>query len=604
MKNFSEFVKQIYNMIGILEEDKDNRFWNGSIKEISNLIEKIEDEEIKEQANFKLSNIIHMSRKQYPADSVMFNHIKSLILDLAMEFPEVSTPLREELVLPPVQFDYLTKQSLTDQELIKYNQDQNKKRDEFYKKTKKKPHKNAEEEEAELSIYKAKLFDNVRVKFLNKFKNIDLESFKNKVNDKIIYSQVFNEEYLERISRIKSLKTVKNEGLEGKNILLRIDIEKYEMQYEDLFDEDGKFIKKQLKAIEFFNIKEILHSMNFMFDNRAKSIILLSDFGPKTGFYNPDYSLKYFYDFLLKENILDNPIYFITELEELSDFESKLENEVFKENCLIIVENLNFFSEESGFEYEKNSMISDANSVNAGHNMSNAQNNSEINITNNKGTITNLKYYTKMLFLEKLMNGSIFINDSTKAINKIYPTVIDFKFLSQITKKNYVKAIGLRLHNQIQKIYNFFSINSPNYILVIGDDDNVIQTEIMSFKLHNNIPNSNTMNRSLIQEESGKTVTEEDKALFKRLIILNFIILRFKSVFIFGKLALYFIQYVQKDYIFAQKFNIHPYLANLIKFIIAKAELNNIEIILPEDGKYIVETEYPKFFNSDRNLKK
>lgn len=603
MKNFTKLVNQIYTMIGIPEEDKDARFWNGSIKEIYNLIEKIEDQEIKEKAEFKLSNLIHMSRKQYPADCVMYNHIKSLLLDLAIEFPEVSTQLREELALPPVQFDYLTRQSLTEQELIKYNQDFNKRKDEFYKKAKKKPPKNAEEEESELTTYKAKLFDNLRLRFLNKFKNIDLESFKNKVNEKIIYSQIFGEEYVERISRIKSLKTVKNEGLEGKNIALRIDIEKYEMQYEDIFDEDGKFIKKQLKAIDFFNVKDtILHSMNFMFDNRAKSIVLLCDFGPKTGVYNPDYSLKYFYEFLLKENILDNPIYFISDLEELSDFESKLENEVFKENCLIIVENLNFFTEEAGFEYERNYVNLDANSVNAGQSISNIQNNSQINIVNNNNkaqTITNLKYYTKMLFLEKLMSGSIFINDSTKSINKIYPTIIDFKFLSEITKKNYVKAIGLRLHNQIQKIYNFFSINSPNFVLVIGDDDSIIQAEIANFKLLHNNQSSNSVNKSIIQEDSGKTVSEEDLSIFKRLIMLNFIILRFKTVFILGRLALYFIQFVQKDYIFAKKFDVHPYLANLIKFIIAKAELNNIEIVLPEDGKYIVNNEYKKFFNAD-----
>lgn len=604
MKNFTEFVNHIHTIIGIQEDDKVNRFWNGSIKEIYNLIDKIEDEEEKEKNQFKLSNLIHMSRKQYPADSVMFDCIRSFILDLAMEFPDVSSQLREEIGLPPLQFDYLTKQSLTDQELVKYNQELNKKKDDFYKKAKKKPPKNVEEEETEITAYKAKLVDNLKLRFLNKFKNIDLESFKNKVNEKIIYSQIFDEEYLERISRIKSLKTVKNEGLEGKNIVLRIDIEKYEMQYEDIYDEDGKFIKKQLKSIEFFNVKDtILHSMNFMFDNRAKSIILLCDFGPKTGVYNPDYSLKYFNDFLVRENILDNQIYFINDLEDLSDFDSKLENEVFKENCLIIVENLNFFTEEVGFEYEKNYFNLDANSVNAAQNISNIQNNSQINIANNnKGQMTNLKYFTKMLFLEKLMNGSIYINDSTKSFNKTYPTIIDFKFLGEMTKQKYVKAIGLRMHNQIQKIYNFFSINSPNFILAIGDDDSTNQFEISKFKLLHTIQSSSSLNKSIVQEESGKTVSDEDVAVFKRLIILNFIILKFKTVFIFGKLALYFIQFIQKDYIFAKKFDVHPYLTNMIKFIIAKAELNNIEIVLPEDGKYIMKVEYSKFFNTDCKL--
>jgi hypothetical protein len=205
-----------------------------------------------------------------------------------------------------------------------------------------------------------------------------------------------------------------------------------------------------------------------------------------------------------------------------------------------------------------------------------------------------------MLFLEKLMNGSIYVNDSARSFNKIYPTIIDFKFLSEITGKNIVKVIGNRLLDQIEKIPKFFLINSPNFMLVMGDDDYSIRSEISSNKPRTSV-SGNNLNKSLIQDEPGKIVTEDDLSVFKRLIILNFILLKFKVVFIFGKLAIYFIQFIQKDYIFNKKFNLHPYLANLIKFILVKAELNNIEIILPEDGKYIIKSEYAKFFNPDGN---
>lgn len=177
---------------------------------------------------------------------------------------------------------------------------------------------------------------------------------------------------------------MKNEGLKGKNIVLRIDIEKYEMQYEDIYDEDGKFIRRYLRMIEFFQVKEtILQSMNFMFDNRAKSKILLGDFGPTTGIYNNDYSMKYFYDFLLRENIFDNAIYFIQDLDELNDFEEKLENEQFKENCLIIVENLNFFWEEIGCEIEKPVFGLENNIMNPNTNIANSTN---VNINNNNNS--------------------------------------------------------------------------------------------------------------------------------------------------------------------------------------------------------------------------
>lgn len=570
MKNFKEFKNQINTQLGIPEQDLESRYWNGSIQTIRNLINKIPDELIKEESLFKLNNLIHLSRKPYPQDSIMYKYIKNLINEITFEFPDVSTSLREELVLPPSNFDYLTKQSLSEHELIKYNQDSNKRKDDFYKKSKKKPPKNSEEEESELTNYKNKLIENINEKFLNKFNVIETENFKNQINENIIYGQILDDDYIDRLSRIKSLKSIKNEGLEGKNIILRVDIEKYTVIYEEILEEDDKVSKKQIKYIEFPSVKDtILQSMNFMFDNRAKSIILLSDFGPKTGVYNADFSMKYLYDYLLRENLLDQPIYFISDFEEISDFDSKLENEIFKENSLIIVENLNFFPEEVGFEYEKIE----------------GENNSVII---KKENMTNLKYFTKMLFLEKFMKGFTYINDSTKSINKKYPTVIDFKFLSDVTQKSYVKAIGLRLHTQIQKITKFLSINSQNFMLVIGDDDNF-----------NDLENGNKVSLKGEEEKDSSWISEEDRMLFKRLLVLNFILLKFKVVFIFGKLALHFIQFIQKDYIFARKYNCHVYLRNLIKFIVSKAQLNNVEIVLPEDARYLLKVEYAKYYNSD-----
>lgn len=128
-----------------------------------------------------------MSRKQYPEDYSMFKSIRNLIIEIATEFPEISSSIREELVLHPVTFDYLTRKGLKYQELNKYNQDLNKKKDEFYKKSKKKPPKNAEEE-AEIAVYRKKLCDIVRERFLNKFKNIENEGFNRFIRDIKIFT--------------------------------------------------------------------------------------------------------------------------------------------------------------------------------------------------------------------------------------------------------------------------------------------------------------------------------------------------------------------------------------------------------------------------------
>ena len=202
------------------------------------------------------------------------------------------------------------------------------------------------------------------------------------------------------------------------------------------------------------------------------------------------------------------------------------------------------------------------------------------------------------------MKGSIFINDSTRSIGKNYPSIIDYKFLSDYTNKIYSKAIGLRLNTQISKITNFFTINSPNFILVLGDGDIFIPFDANQSKAN---PNNNMSRQSISYEESQNFnkigFSEEDIDVFQRLIMLNFTLFKYKTIFIFGKMALYFIQFIQKDFIFNVKFDVHPFLANLMKLILVKAQLNNIEIILPEDGKYIVKSEYSKFFNMERKIK-
>jgi hypothetical protein len=585
MNNLKKFVAELQNILQIPEEDTESRYWNGKISVIYEMITQIEDEDIKQELSFKLHNIVHIARKSFPEDSKISQNFRDIFIEIALEYPELSAKYREELGLPPSNFDYLTRQGLTDQETLKYNQEQNKKKDEFYKKTKKKPPKNAEEEQLELAEYKLKIQNGIKEKLLDKIKLIDNEAQKLKIDQEVIFAGNFDENYVDRISRVKSLRTVKNEGLEGKIILLRIDIEKYEHIWEDIYDEDGKFIKRHLKAIDFFQIKEtILQSMNFMLDNRAKSIILIADFGPKAGLFNPEFSMRFFYEFLIKNNLMDNPLYFVNDLEEISDFDFKLENEVFKENSLIIVENLNFFQEEIGYENDK---------------LIDLINLSQNSVPSNNNITTNLKYVTKMSFLEKFMKGSIFINDSTRSIGKNYPSIIDYKFLSDYTNNTYNKAIGLRLNNQISKITNFFSINTQNFILVLGDADIFIPFEANQGKA-----NSNNLRHSISYEETQNFnkigFTDDDIDVYKRLIMLNFMLLKFKTIFIFGKLALYFIQFVQKDYIFNKKFEIHHFLANLMKLILTKAQLNNIELILPEDGKYIVKSEYSKFFTTER----
>lgn len=80
-----------------------------------------------------------MSRQKHPESSYVIEHFKSKLFDFMVDFVDINAKLREEYQWPPSSFDFLTRQTLTEVELVKYNQELAKKRDEYIKRTKKKP---------------------------------------------------------------------------------------------------------------------------------------------------------------------------------------------------------------------------------------------------------------------------------------------------------------------------------------------------------------------------------------------------------------------------------------------------------------------------------
>jgi len=168
---------------------------------------------------------------------------------------------------------------------------------------------------------------------------------------------------------------------------------------------------------------------------------------------------------------------------------------------------------------------------------------------------TILKYFNKMNFTQKLSKATYFLNDSQLAIMRTYPSVIDM----QCDKK----ILGLRLENQLGKIFNFFNINTKEYVLIIGGENDLL-TDLR---------------------------------------IINASLLKFTHIFIIGKLAIYFIHFIQKNYII-NKEEINPDYDRLTRFILIQADLNNIEIVLPEDAYTLKSSEYEKFSTQENYFKK
>jgi 3-phosphoglycerate kinase len=473
----------------------------------------------------------------------MKSYIKEKFLEVCSDFNDFANLIRDELQMPQYIFDLLTRQNLNEKELTLYKNDLNKKKDEFFKKSKKKQLK-PDEDEKELNECKLRLLNSIREKLLDKYATIERDSRELTIHETILNSYLMDEEYIERLARVKCLKTAKLDGLEGKTAILRVDIDEYEPVYENIYNEEGLLIGKNLKEYKFPNLKEnVLQTMFFLLDNRVKAVVLLVDFGPKLGSINENYKIKYVKQFI--EPFVEQMIYSFNSPDELEDVQKKIDSdEVYKDNSLMMVENLNFFPEECGYEKQNDPLL-------------NSQ----------PGTNQHLKFFTKLKFVDLLslrnrdmenkisLKNQIFVNDSLFSILKKYPSVIDMQCE--------MRCLGLRLETQLHKVTNFLSINSNNFMLIIGD--------------------------------MWRNTVLDDNSIFEILLTINCLLSRFKIVFIVGKIALYFIQFIQNDYVINQRYIFSPIFHKLVKYILVRADLNNVKIILPEDGKILIKKEVEKF---------
>ena len=547
-------------------ENEEKKFWNGSIDELKQRIELVQDEEKKIDFNNKLNCILHIAHKKGPEDSTVYDFVKSIFLDELENFNETSNKIREELSMPPYTFDLLTRQSLNKADLAVYEADLKKKKDEFLKKNKKKPAGKGEEDENE--VYRKKLTEALSNNILEKINDIGNQKSKNSIKENLLRANILNENYLDRLSRVKNLNNVKTEGgFDNKYVVLRMDIEECKKNYEDDVDDDGNVVGRHLKGIDFLKTREkMMQSLNYILNNGVRVVLLLVDFGPKIGSFNNEFSVKDLVPYI--ETGLDHPAFYCKNINELFDYNKKIEEDDLKDNCCIVMENINFFQEECGNENFTDEII------------------------NPTGKEKILSLYQKNRFLNELMEkSSIYVNDSIFSFDKYSPTIIGVNVP--------LKVVGAKIQEQLKKILDFFSIDNKEYALIMGDNDifrlrnqDVVKTnsEEGEKNLQENILDDGTVGGTEILDYS------DEETMITNLLIINSIMGRFKKIFIFGKLALQFIQFLRHDYeIFDNSlYCINENLFKLMKYILVKAYLLKIEIILPDDFKILDKEEFKK----------
>ena len=221
----------------------EEKYWNTSIDVLKERIAKIQNPEHQKEFNDKLNCILHISHKKGPDDSGVYNFIKNIILSELEEINETSNKIREELVLPPYMFDIFTRNSLDEADLAKYEADLKKKKDDFVKKNKKKPPAKGEEEKDEMEEYQEKLMKQLSENICIKMNEIGAENNKSKIKDELLKGNALEENYVERLSRIKTFNNIKTEGgFDNKYAVLRIDLEECKLIYVDDTDEEGNVI--------------------------------------------------------------------------------------------------------------------------------------------------------------------------------------------------------------------------------------------------------------------------------------------------------------------------------------------------------------------------
>ena len=479
--------------------------------------------------------------------------------------------------MPPYIYDRLTRESLNKEDLALYDAELKKKKEEFLKKAKKKPAGKGEEDENE--TYRKKLGEELTKNILEKITDIENQKLIKGLKKKLLNSYLLDEEYLNRLSRIKNLNSVKTEGgFDNKYVVLRMDLEECKRNYEDEVDEDGKVTGRHLKNIDFLNAKDkMMQSLNYILNNGVRVVLLLIDFGPKTGVFTPEFSIKDIVPYI--ESGLDHPAFYCQNIEELMEYNKKIDEDDLKDNCCIVMENINFFLEECDKENTKDDLL------------------------NPNGNEKNLSLYRKNKFLDELTGKStIYVNDSIYRFDKYIPSIVDVNIP--------LKVIGAKINDQLQKILDFFTIDNEKYALIFGDNDvfrvkghNIVNQQNKSENNNNGENAEKNLLENVLSDFENSGTTEildysSEETMIENLLILNSIMSRFKKIFIFGKLSLQFIQFIRHDYdLFDKKlYPVNENLFNLIKYILIKAYLLKIEIILPDDFKILDKEEFKKHF--------
>lgn len=387
MNAFYDLLKETHARLGT---DPDAEFWDGSIDYIYNLIQKVEFDIARDNLLLTFNRLVSYSKK-VPADRAMsYSEIKESLLRLCDTIPELDESTREEMGMPEYQFEYVTDE-MTEEEITKMKEDAEARKAEWMKKHKKKP-KGEEEEAQDMEELKKRISEEIKRKVVHE--DTIMGDLEDKLEMKTLHKYlddhvVMNKEKWDELYRKKSILDI---GCEGKNVLLRLDLDVPLSEYvppelESVHEKETKLgakiadegmpestvrseymksgmpstsrksrtevenkndkvstyrhyntqdILQTRQIIDSTKIKKSLPMIKYLMENLAIRTFVIGNLGEKSGKVKPENTMKFVWNAI--SNKIDQQVHFQEEYEFEEDTEG-----------VYILENLNFHPEEWGF---------------------------------------------------------------------------------------------------------------------------------------------------------------------------------------------------------------------------------------------------------------
>ena len=384
MNAFYELISEAHMRIGTRPEDD---YWDGSIDYIYDLIQRVDSEISRNNLMITFNRLVNSWKKQPFEKSLAYSELRDVIIRMSQVIPALDEKFREELGMMEHLFEYITDE-MTPEEINKMKEDKENRKNEWNKK-RKKPPKTEQEEAHDNGELHAKISEAIKHKVVSENEvmggveeNIEMKTLEKQLNEHII----MNREKWDEFYRKKSVIDI---GCEGKNVLLRLDLDVPLSEYippeeKTILDKDGKPGPKVVteaphdasarsdfksnpptsskrskldnlntsernskertdnnilatrQIIDSTKIKKCLPMIKYMIENLATRTFIVANLSDKSGKFKAQNTMRFVWNALTSK--VDQPIHFQDEYELEHDSEG-----------IFMLENLNFHPEEWGF---------------------------------------------------------------------------------------------------------------------------------------------------------------------------------------------------------------------------------------------------------------